>query len=234
MTTPALALAVALLAFPFPFAAPAAPAAGAKVEGPVAVMPLKNLNADPALDWLASGAAETMISDLKKSGSLAVVERAQIDKALGELLLEGKDVSDDAAATKVGKLVGAKTIVLGSYQKSGKQLRINVRFVAAESGVVLDTAKLTGPLESVFMLQDQIVDRLLGKAPPARPKRKTTTKAVESYRLYAMSLDTASDAGKVGYLRKSMPVAATPSGANAPSTSAVVPAGAPVSGALGR
>ena len=47
---------LAVLAFPAPVLA---------AEEPVAVMPFKNLNADPALEWLKVGVAETMISDLR-------------------------------------------------------------------------------------------------------------------------------------------------------------------------
>lgn len=181
-----------------------------KYESPIAVMPFKNLNQDKSTDWLEKGIAETMISDLKKSGSSAtVVERGQVEKALQEIALQGREATSSEAAG-VGKLLGAKTIVLGAYQQSGKQMRINARFVAVETGVVLETAKVTGSIEGVFALQDQIVDKLLGiaKPPAARPKRKTTTQAVEAYRLYAMSLDTATDAERVGLLKRS--VAADP------------------------
>ncbi len=150
---------------------------------PVAVMPFKNLNREASLEWMRLGVAETMIADLRKAGR-GVVERDQIDKALAELA--SSDV-DEASAAKAGKLVGAKTVVVGGYQKAGKELRITARFVAVETGVVLDTAKATGPIEKVFDLQDQIVDQLAGKA-IARPKRKATAKTVKTYERYARTL----------------------------------------------
>lgn len=197
------------------FAAAPDALAAAAVEGPVAVMPFRNLNDDPDLDWMRTGIAETMVSDLQKSKRVTIVERAQVEKALGELLLQdaqGAPGAEDATAVKVGRLVGAKTVVLGSFQQAGRQLRINARFVAVETGVVLETAKTTGRTEEVFALQDKIVDRLLGLAggaagkPPPRPARKTNAKTVEAYRLYAMALTTASDADKVRYLKKSLAV----------------------------
>ena len=173
-------------------------------QPPVAVLPFKNLNDDVDTDWLKLGVAETMLSDLKKQG-VAVVERDQVDKALGELLLQGaQGGAEDAAAVKVGTLVGAKTVVVGSFQRAGKQLRINARFVEVETGVVLDTAKTTGAADRVFALQDEIVAKLLGRAPPPRPKPKQPEKQVQAYRLYAMSLAVASDAERVGLLKKSL------------------------------
>jgi len=184
------------------------------VEGPVAVLPFKNLNADPRTDWLKVGIAETMISDLRKSGRVPVVERSQIDRAVAEIALQAMreksaPAAEEASAARIGKLVGAKTIVLGTFQQAGKQLRINARFVAVETGVVRGAAKVTGALDGVFGLQDKIVAALLGEgAAPAKAKARPPPKprAVEAYRLYAMSLTTASDAEKVDFLRRSLEV----------------------------
>ena len=173
---------------------------------PVAVLPFKNLNDDPGLDWLKVGIAETMVSDLKKSGKARVVERDQIDRALAELALQNAPGSEESTAARVGKLVGARTIVLGSFQRADKDLRINARFVEVETGVILDAAKTTGKLSDVFTLQDEIVDKLLGRAARERPTRKTTAKTVDAYKMYALSLSTSSAAEKVDYLKKSVAI----------------------------
>ena len=185
--------------------APAPPQKNAPPD-PIAVMPFKNLNADSSLDWLKLGIAETMVSDLKKSGKARVVERDQIDRAMAELALQGAAGSEESTAAQVGKLVGAKTIVLGSFQRADKELRINARFVEVETGVVLDAAKTTGKLSDVFALQDEIVDRLLGREAKARPPRKITPRTVDAYEMYAKSLGTASAAEKVDYLKKSVAI----------------------------
>ncbi len=191
----------------------------AAAEGAIAVMPFKNLNNEQSLEWLKAGVAETMISDLRKAGK-PVVERDQLDKAMAELALQGVKGTEDSQAAKLGKMVGAKTVVVGGFQKAGKDVRITARFVVVETGVVQETAKATGPLTNIFALQDEIVDTLLGVKPGAKsngtaiakatprpkPKRKNDAKTVEAYKLYAMSLTVASDAEKVGYLKKSIEI----------------------------
>lgn len=192
---------------------------------PVAVMPFKNLNADSQIDWLKQGIAETMISDLKKE-KLTVVERDQLDKAMAELALQGNNGTEESTASKVGKMVGAKTVVLGGFQKAGKDMRITARFVSVETGEVLDTAKATGTLQNIFSLQDEITARLLGKqvaaAKPKTPKstgvqpadslafmaprKPGTDKTVEAYKLYAMSLSSSSEADRITYLKKSLEI----------------------------
>jgi TolB-like protein len=178
--------------------------AAAPVDGPVAVFPFKNLNADTKLDWLKLGIAESMLADLKKSGKVAVVERAQIDHALAEIALQGEPPSQEASASRAGKLVGARTVVLGSFQRSAEMLRINARFVTVETGLVVDAVKATGTLAGVFALQDEVVDRLIGRPPAERPKRKQGKAMVKAFQLYAMSVAVASDAERIGYLESSL------------------------------
>ncbi len=184
--------------------------AAGPAQGPVAVMPLKNLNADPELDWMRAGIAETLVSDLKKRSGMTVVERDQVDRALAEVMLQGSKLADDSVAARVGRLTGAKTIVVGAFQKAGTQLRITARFIAVETGEVIDTAKTTGAMSEVFVLQDQIVAKLLGevrKPPPqAVAARRAPPKRLKAYRLYAMALTTGSEADRVGLLRQSVEV----------------------------
>ncbi len=177
-----------LLSFVFALPFPAL----AAVEEPVAVMPFRSLSASTDLAWLSAGIAETMIADLRR-GHIAVVERAQIDHALKELSLQAGSTIDPATAVRLGKLVGAHTIVVGAVQEANGQLRLTARFVAVQSGVVQDAASATGSVERIFALQDELVDQLLHKAPAARPVRHTSPKTVQAYRVYGQSLAAASD-----------------------------------------
>ncbi|HEX4620362.1 MAG TPA: hypothetical protein VH208_02245, partial [Myxococcaceae bacterium] len=98
----------------------------------------------------------------------------------------------------------AKTVVLGSFQRAGEALRINARFVSVETGVIIDAAKVTGTVAGVFGLQDQVVDKLIGRPGAERPKRKQDKKTVRAYELYSRSLSVASDVDRVGYLKSSL------------------------------
>lgn len=182
-----------------------ATAQAASSSGAVAVMPFKNLSGGHDLDWLKVGIAETLIADLSKDGSRKVVERDQIDRALAEVTLQAAASSEDGLAARAGKLVGATTVVLGGFQQQGNELRITARFVDVESGVVEDTAKITGPLDDVFGLQDQITAKLLKKASAARPKKKAPKKKqIEAYESWALSRATSSQTERINYLREAV------------------------------
>lgn len=187
-------------------AAPAPAPASDKPLAPVAVMPFKDLTNDPELAWLSVGIAETMTVDLRKGSQLQVVERDQLNHALAELKLQGLKPTDESSASKLGKMVGARTVVLGSYQAVDRQLRIVARFVDVETGVVREAAKVTGPTEQVFELQDAIVVKLAGtpfKDAVKRQKQKPK-KTLAAYKLYAQSFTVMSDADRAQLLQSAL------------------------------
>jgi TolB-like protein len=180
-------------------------------SSPIAVMPFRNLSADADLDWLSLGIAETMIADLRKSKAVQVVEREQIAHALEEIKLQTEAGAEVASAARIGKIVGAQTLVLGGFQRAGKQLRITARFVTVETGVVQDTAKVTGDIERIFVLQDQIVARLIGRTLASATsvdgkKRSTGKPTVDAYKLYSQSLAVSSPDRRAQLLRDAIKI----------------------------
>ena len=77
----------------------------------VAVLPFRDLSGGKAS--VGEAIRETVTSDLKTLGGVRVVERAQLDRVLGEQHLQATDV-DPATAARVGKLLGATLIAVGA------------------------------------------------------------------------------------------------------------------------
>ncbi len=184
-----LLLYLVLVAYPWPSSTQPTSATGVVAEGevpdPIAVMPFNNLNQDPELAWLAAGMSEAMLSDLRSEG-MRVVMRDTLSTAMAEMALQDVRVVDESSAARVGKLVGARTMVFGGFQTAAGRIRITARFVEVETSLVLDAAMVTGPITDILSLQDEIVSKLLGRevrpsvavvtAEPGRPaKRQAAT-----------------------------------------------------------
>jgi len=69
-----------------------------------------------------------------KAKHFKVVERAQMEKALKELKLGLTDLIDPDNQKKIGKLVGASHILLGSISEGSTAVTIDARIVAIETG----------------------------------------------------------------------------------------------------
>jgi len=123
----------------------------------IAVLEFTNLSRDPALDWLATGLAETVTVDLKRIPGLRVIAR----QALARAAAAGPPVLDPEGLRRLGAAVGARWIVQGSFQSAGGRIRVMPQFHEATSGALLRAGKFDGAIEDLFELQDRIVEDLM-------------------------------------------------------------------------
>ncbi len=170
-------------------------AASAETAGvTVAVMPFSNVNKDTETDWLSEGIAETLTTKLGNVRKIRLVERQRIDSILKEVSLGQSGAIDPATASKAGKMLGAETVVTGAYQKMGDNLRLTARFVRVETGVVSNTAMVTGLYNDIFDLEDKIADDILanlGVQATAAEKQKIAknpTTSVAAYKNYSQGV----------------------------------------------
>jgi DNA-binding winged helix-turn-helix (wHTH) protein/TolB-like protein/tetratricopeptide (TPR) repeat protein len=80
----------------------------------LAVLPLDNVSGDPALEYLADGMTEALITDLGKIGSVRVIARASVMKYKGLQASPGTVVRE----------LGVQAVVTGSVLRSGDRLQI--------------------------------------------------------------------------------------------------------------
>jgi DNA-binding winged helix-turn-helix (wHTH) protein/tetratricopeptide (TPR) repeat protein len=144
------------------------------------VMDFANVTGDADCAWLSAGIAETVTGDLRALDRFRVVERAQVVEA-------SRRVGGSAHA--VAAALDAAIAVIGSYQRNGERVRITARVVDVQRGDALADAKVDGPIEQIFELQDQVVSqfaRELGIADQtaARPGGARETPSLEAYRAF--------------------------------------------------
>jgi len=131
-----------------------APPAG---RASVAVFAFTNITGSGEDDWIGTGIAETVTSDLKGVEGLSVVSRERVHERLRAL---GLDSVDDPAAARVGRELGARFVVHGGYQRAGDAIRVTARLSESAGGTIVRSAKLDGRLDAIFELQDRIVREL--------------------------------------------------------------------------
>lgn len=140
---------------------PVSTGAAAQPIATIAVLPFENLKKDAQYDWLGIGAADTLTTKLAAVDALIVVERSQIQKVLQEQDFHKLDVTDPASVVRVGKLLAAQRIVIGTYATQSEQVLFNVRVVDVESSEVLSTASLTGRLDRIFDTLYELADAVI-------------------------------------------------------------------------
>ena len=133
----------------------------------IAILPFDNASISEDqrdLDPLSVGLASMMIQDISKSDKLKVVDRDKINFIVDELELQQSDLVDKSTAVKMGKLVGAQTLLMGSFMKISKNdMKIFGRLVSVETSEILKAAEVTGDPDDIFELQKELVLKVLGE-----------------------------------------------------------------------
>ena len=119
-------------------------------ERTVGVAPLA-ASGDSTTVWLAYGLADLLMTDLSRSARVEVVDRLQLHAFLRELSLAESGRVDSATAPQVGRLLGARQIVLGEVGQEPARLRVHARVAD------VSTTELRGRI-SVGATVDDILD----------------------------------------------------------------------------
>ena len=155
-------------------------------------MTFANITREPADDWIGTGIAETVSSDLKNIHGLTVIGRARVYDALRNLSTNAH--LNDSLAIDIGRRLGATWVVVGGFQRIGELVRITANFVDVATGAVRRTVKVDGRIDDIFALQDKIVYELsqglnvaLRGTEVAEIERQET-RSVEAYESYARGM----------------------------------------------
>ena len=128
------------------------------------VMPFAVSSSDTLIAPLGYGLADILITDLQRSDQLQLVDRIRLDALLREVKLVEAGRVDPQTAPRVGKLVGARRLVLGSLsQSSGGQLTVNARIADVSTGQVRDAVSALAPLADILGAEKALALRLLGE-----------------------------------------------------------------------
>src|SRR5262249_13608273 len=134
----------AILSDSGPLVSAAAPAP--KLENAGAVMTCSNITGEPADEWIGSGIAETVTSDLKKVRGLSVIGRERTFEVLKDLQTGALDDFDESVAIDIGRRLAASWILGGGYQRIGDMIRITARVIDVGTGEVIKTVKIDGKI----------------------------------------------------------------------------------------
>jgi serine/threonine-protein kinase len=145
-----------------------APAAAA-AEQSLAVLPLANLSGDKADDYFGIGLAEEITRAVAKNG-VRVIGRTSA------AALQARGLDERAVARELG----VSSLLTGTVQRAGGQVRINVSLLDAADGHVRWTEKYDRPLANVFAVQDEIARTVattllgtLGRSPAGTVRAET-------------------------------------------------------------
>ena len=125
----------------------------------VAIAGFANLTGNGEDDWLGTGLAETVTTALQGIDGIDVWGRERLRESLRKLGVEAGELPAEHAAN-LGRMLGARWVVSGAFQRLGEQVRVTARVLDAQADNVVRVARADGALDRIFELQDRIVGEL--------------------------------------------------------------------------
>jgi outer membrane protein assembly factor BamB/TolB-like protein len=164
---------------------------GPKTIQRVAVLDFENLTGDKALDPYTVGISETLSTELAQVRGLTVVDRNRV-----------RETSRERTTSDQGRLIGADTLITGSFQKLDDKVRLTARIFDVDSGAdVREPALVDGAFKDLFKLQAELAKQLGAAIQGASTEVSATGVSADAFRtfsdgLYFLRSDLTADALK--------------------------------------
>jgi len=134
----------------------------------IAVLPFNNGGSygqgKEDFDALERGIAGMMISELSQNPAARLVERQEVQRLVDEQNLGAQGRVDPQTASKIGKLVGARYMVMGTFVDFYGDFRVDVRLINTETGEVVKTESERMQRDHMFDIIRNIAARLMKDA----------------------------------------------------------------------
>ena len=109
---------------------------------------------------LQVGLQQMLIGDLAGNSGLRLVERGQIQQLLDEQELGAGGRVDANTAAQIGRLIGARYMIFGSFIDFYGDFRLDARIIDGETGEVIKTDRARGPREDLFSILQDLADNI--------------------------------------------------------------------------
>ena len=133
----------------------------------VGVLPIRNGGSfgDEPQDYerLQVGLQELLITELTLNSNLRIVERGQLRALMQEQEIPADRV-DAATAASLGRIVGARYMILGGFVDVQGTFRLDTRIVDTETTEILDAARLEDDRENLLSMVVEMAQMIIDRA----------------------------------------------------------------------
>jgi TolB-like protein len=142
----------------------------------IAIVDFKNISGDSLLNQYCKSLPDIISTRLATSQKLSLVERGQMSSLIDEAELASSDIANPETAVRIGKLVSAKAVFIGTISlfKAGSDpnqglVVLNTRLVNVENGRIIDGWSITCRESEIKNKIEKVSDDILIRLYPLSP-----------------------------------------------------------------
>jgi len=123
------------------------------------VIPFENRSGAPRIYWLSEGSAVLLTDDLGSLG-VPVIRREDRLRAFDRLRVPPIATLSHATVIRLGQVVGAVPLVIGSFQVDGDDLVVRARTIRLDTGRISTEFMERGPLNDLLNIYGRLTRRI--------------------------------------------------------------------------
>lgn len=109
---------------------------------------------------LGGDIAQSVTEALLRGNHLRPVERSELEKIMVEQEFSASGMVKEADALEVGRLSGARYILLGSVSPVAGQVRINARMLDVETAEIVLADSVYGKRSAIYSLESDLAEKI--------------------------------------------------------------------------
>ncbi|HKT80220.1 MAG TPA: tetratricopeptide repeat protein [Vicinamibacterales bacterium] len=164
-----------------------AAAANAQERPRTLVMPFENVTREGRIFWLGEASAVLLADDLNALGGRAIT-REERRAAFERLQVPPAATLTEATIIRLGQLVGATEVVIGTLELDDESLVVKARTIALETGRIQQTIVEHGPIPELFSTFERIARRLVPSSAVSSEDIQRTQPSVAAFENYIKGL----------------------------------------------
>ena len=100
-------------------------------------------------NYIGKALTEFSYAEISRIKGITLIERNSLEKLLSEIELSISGVMDETTAPKIGKMLGAKNIIDGTYLVSGSKCTVTYKLIDTEKCVILKAGTVSGTTDNI-------------------------------------------------------------------------------------
>jgi tetratricopeptide (TPR) repeat protein len=175
----------------------------AQPTGRVLVMPFENVTREARIFWLSEASAVLLADDLNALGINAIT-REERNAAFSRLKVPPATTLTDATVIRIGHLVGASEVIVGTIKLDGEQLVVHARSIALEAGRIQSTSTEQGPVPELYVTFGRLARRLAPSSSRAADQPDRDRPPVAAFENYIKGLVAETPSTSISYLNAAL------------------------------
>jgi tetratricopeptide (TPR) repeat protein len=181
--------------------------AGAQVQPAarpsIIVVPFNSEGRDPRGYWLREASAAILTDDFVALG-ISTMSRDERLRAFESLRVPATAPLSHATVIRIGQIVGAMRVVVGSFAIAGDALTVRARSILLDSGHISSEVVESGPLADLFGIYERVAKRVAEGLPHGTVAAPPSHPPVAAFEQYIKGLLAEAPAMKISFLREAL------------------------------